>query len=118
VHWLGGVDSTRLPALYRGATALVLPSLYEGFGLPVLEAMACGCTVACSNAGSLPEISGGAALLFDPRDTLAIATAMGRVWREVALREELCGLGLARAAHFSWRRAAVETLDVYGRAVA
>jgi glycosyltransferase involved in cell wall biosynthesis len=118
VRWLGGVDSARLPALYRGATALVLPSLYEGFGLPVLEAMACGCAVACSRAGSLPEVAGGAALLFDPLDPVAIAAAMVRLWREPARREELRALGLARAATFSWRRAAQETLDVYERAVA
>jgi glycosyltransferase involved in cell wall biosynthesis len=117
VHWLVGVPLAELPALYAGAVALVLPSLYEGFGLPVLEAMACGTPVVCADAGALPEIAGGAALLFDPTDVGAIADALGRIWREPALAEELRARGRERAAAFSWRRAAEETLDVYRRAL-
>jgi len=117
VHWLVGVPGSELPALYAGAVALVLPSLYEGFGLPVLEAMACGAPVVCSDAGSLPEIAGGAAVLFDPTDVGAIADAMRRVWREPSLRDDLRGRGRERSAAFSWRRAADETLDVYRRAL-
>jgi glycosyltransferase involved in cell wall biosynthesis len=95
----GRVAFDELPALYRRASALVFPSLYEGFGIPLLEAMACGCPVACADAGSLPEIGGDAARLFDPRDVDAIADGVRAVlddpepWRE---------RGLARAAQFSW----------------
>jgi glycosyltransferase involved in cell wall biosynthesis len=117
VRWLVGVAPAELPALYAGAVALVLPSLYEGFGLPVLEAMACGTPVVCSDAGALPEVAGGAACLFDPTDVDAIADALRRVWREPVLHQELRARGRDRAAAFSWRRAAEETLDVYRRAV-
>jgi glycosyltransferase involved in cell wall biosynthesis len=117
VRWLDGVTRAELPALYGGALALVLPSLYEGFGLPLLEAMACGTPVVCSDAGALPEIAGGAADLFDPSDVGAIASALERIWREPGRREELRQRGRERAAAFSWRRAAAETLDVYRRAV-
>ena len=102
-----------LVALYNGATALVLPSHYEGFGLPVLEAMSCGAPVVISDRGSLPEIAGGAALVVDPDDAHALAEAMSCVSRDADLRARLRERGLARAADFSWERCARETLAVY-----
>jgi glycosyltransferase involved in cell wall biosynthesis len=99
--------------LYAGATVFVFPSLYEGFGLPPLEAMACGAPVICSNASSLPEVVGDAALMFDPRDVDALAANLTHVVNEPALRDELRAKSLARAAQFSWERTARETLAVY-----
>ena len=92
-----------LVALYRRASALVFPSLYEGFGLPPVEAMACGCPVATSNAGSLPEVVGDAAVLFDPRDPAAIAAG---ITEALDRTDELTRLGLARAAAFTWEATA------------
>jgi alpha-1,3-rhamnosyl/mannosyltransferase len=99
--------------LYAGATVFVMPSLYEGFGLTPLEAMACGVPVVCSNASSLPEVVGDAALLVNPRDGTALAQAIARVLDDAALRDELRAKSLARAAQFSWERTARETLQVY-----
>jgi glycosyltransferase involved in cell wall biosynthesis len=96
----------------------VFPSLYEGFGLPVLEAMARGVPVACSDASSLPEVAGDAALMFDPHDARAIAAAVDRVLRDEALRARLRERGLARAQEFTWERTARLTLAVYERALA
>jgi glycosyltransferase involved in cell wall biosynthesis len=110
VEVLGHVARGRLVELLRTASALVFPSLYEGFGLPPLEAMACGCPVACSNAAALPEVVGDAALLFDPTDPEEIAAAVLDVladpgpWRE---------RGLERAARYSWDETARLTEDVY-----
>lgn len=109
----GHVQDTDLPAIYSGATLLVEPSLYEGFGLPLLEAMACGTPVVCSNVSSLPEVAGDAAYYFDPRNSAAMAEAIGEVWRDGSLRDTMRHNGLARAAQFSWERAARETLAVY-----
>ena len=109
----GYVPDADLPALYSGATLAAVPSLYEGFGLPVLEAMACGTPVICSATSSLPEVGGDAARYFDPNDTEAIADALLGVWRAEGLREAMRGQGLARAAQFSWQRAAAETLKIY-----
>lgn len=111
----GYVPDSDLPALYSGARLVVLPSLYEGFGLPVLEGMACGVPVACSNASSLPEVGGGATHYFDPTDVAAMADAILSIWRDEELQEEMRRAGLARAAQLSWRRAAEETLAVYAR---
>jgi glycosyltransferase involved in cell wall biosynthesis len=97
-----------LRALYAGAVALVFPSLVEGFGLPVLEAMACGTPVITSNASSLPEVAGDAALLVDPGDTGALAGAMERVLGDPTLREDLRSRGLRHAKAFTWERTAAE----------
>ncbi|MBX3000289.1 MAG: glycosyltransferase family 4 protein [Caldilineaceae bacterium] len=113
VRFLGPVDDADLPALYSGCTLFVFPSLYEGFGLPVLEAMACGAAVMCSNASSLPEVARDAALLFDPLDVEAIAAALRRGIEDADLRRSLVEQSLAVAARFSWARTAAETLTLY-----
>jgi glycosyltransferase involved in cell wall biosynthesis len=115
VRFLGPVDDADLPALYSGCTLFVFPSLYEGFGLPVLEAMACGAPVACSNASSLPEVTADAALLFDPLDVNAIAAALQRGVEDADLRQSLAEQGVRQAANFSWVRTAAETLALYQR---
>ncbi|MBN1876173.1 MAG: glycosyltransferase family 4 protein [Anaerolineae bacterium] len=113
VRWLGPVPGADLPALYAAASLFVFPSLYEGFGLPVIEAMACGTPVACAETSSLPEVAGDAALLFDPTDVDAIAAALHVIITDVSLRADLRARGLQQAAQFSWERTARETLDVY-----
>ena len=110
---LGYVDEQDLPALYSAADLFVLPSLLEGFGLPVLEAMACGTPVVCSNTSSLPEVAGDAALLVGPLDIGEIADAMARVLADAALAAELRRRGLERAARFSWQGTARATVAVY-----
>ncbi len=102
-----------LPALYQLADCLVFPSLYEGFGLPPIEAMACGLPVIASNRGSLPEILGDAALLVDPEDPVAIARAVQRVLEDAALRQTLRARGFKRSSQFRWEHCAEETLAVY-----
>jgi glycosyltransferase involved in cell wall biosynthesis len=118
VAFCGWVSDEDLDGLYACATALVFPSLFEGFGLPVLEAMRRGLPVACADRTSLPEIAGGAALLFDPESVDAMAGVASRLLVDPALRDRLSAAGRARAEAFSWRRAARETLDVYERALA
>lgn len=113
VHFLGPVPDKDLPALYSGASLFVFPSLYEGFGLPVVEAMSCGCPVACSNASSLPEIAGDAALLFDPRSIESMVDSIRSMLQDEMLRRELAERSTRRAAHFSWQRTAGETLAIY-----
>lgn len=113
IVFAGPVEETDLPALYSGATLFVFPSLYEGFGLPVLEAMACGVPVICSNTSSLPEVAGDAALTVNPRDATGIANAITRVLDDAGLRDGLCAKSLARAAQFSWARTACATMQVY-----
>ncbi|GIV97635.1 MAG: glycosyl transferase family 1 [Herpetosiphonaceae bacterium] len=112
VRFLGYVDDQHLPALLSGALAFLLPSLYEGFGLPALEAMACGTPVLASSTSSLPEVVGDAALLVDPTDPAAIAEAILRLCGDTGLRAELAARGIERARLFSWRRTAHETLAV------
>jgi len=102
VHFAGVVPDAQLPSLYRSAEALVFPSLYEGFGLPVLEAMACGTPVVTSNVSALPEVAGNAALLVDPTSVEQIAEAIERLVNDRSLRERLSQKGLARAADFPW----------------
>jgi glycosyltransferase involved in cell wall biosynthesis len=104
--------------LYSAATLYVFPSLYEGFGIPVLEAMACGAAVITSNLSALPEVAGEAARLVDPYDTQAISNAIGELLENEPLREELRERALARAQHFSWKRVAQQTLDVYNKLAA
>jgi len=111
----GYVDDATLAALYTGATALVYPSLYEGFGLPIVEAMACGCPVVCSRTSSMPEVAGDAALLVDPRNADELAAALDRVVGDEAVRRELVQRGLERACHFTWKKTAQATLHVFRR---
>jgi glycosyltransferase involved in cell wall biosynthesis len=118
VLFLGWVSAGELEALHRAAAFTVFPSLYEGFGLPVLEAMARGVPVATSERGSLREVAGDAALLFDPEDERSIADAMRRLLRDGELRERLARAGEERAARFSWEAAAEATLATYRRALA
>jgi len=110
-----GVDDDRLRCLYTHAEALIFPSLYEGFGLPVLEAMACGVPVIASNRASLPEVVGTAGLLIDPDDPDGISAAVRRLRSEPGLRSTLVQRGLARAAGFRWGRTAARTCDVLYR---
>jgi glycosyltransferase involved in cell wall biosynthesis len=117
VHHLGHIPPDDMPALYRGALALVFPSLFEGFGLPPLEAMACGTPVAASNAGAVAEVCGDAALAFDPHDVDAIAAALARVTQDEPLRARLREAGLARAAPFTWQATAAAHLRAYERAL-
>ena len=118
VRFAGWVDDATLEGFYRLATCLAFPSLAEGFGLPVLEAMRRGVPVACSNATSLPEVAGEAALYFDPTDTVAIATALERILGDAGLRERLATAGVAQAGKFSWEATAAATLESYERALA
>ena len=118
VQFTGYVADEHLPGLYAGADLFVFPSLYEGFGLPVLEAMACGTPVVCSNAASLPEVVGDAAITVDPHDVEALAGAMQRVLADADLQQDLRRRGLQRAAGFSWERTARETVAVYERVLA
>ena len=115
VVFTGRIPDEDVVALYSGARCLVFPSLYEGFGFPVLEAMACGCPVVTSTSSSLPELAGDAALLVDAYDPAAIAAAMRRLVEDDALRRELRERGLRRAAEFTWERTARETMVVYAR---
>ncbi|MGH2521266.1 MAG: glycosyltransferase family 4 protein [Anaerolineales bacterium] len=115
VRHLDDVPDDDLAGLYSGATAFVFPSLYEGFGFPVLEAMACGAPVLCSNTSSLPEVAGEAALLVEPTDTAALASAIAHILSDADLRAVLAEKGFAQMQKFSWARAARETLRVLER---
>jgi len=117
VRFPAWLSSTELEGLWSIARAFVFPSLYEGFGLPVLEAMARGVPVACSNASSLPEVAGDAALMFDPNDHAAIAEALQRLLGDPVLVATLRARGLARVRDFTWERTARLTLDSYARAM-
>lgn len=113
----GFIPADQLPWWYRAATVFVYPSLYEGFGLPVLEAMASGTAVITSNTSSLPEVAGDAAILIDPTDVDAMADALVRLLNDADLRGQLSAAGVRQAAKFSWRRCAEETVAVYREAL-
>ena len=118
IHFTGFVTDPDLVQLYNASDCFVFPSFYEGFGLPILEAMACGRAVACSNTSAMPEVAEGAGLLFDPRNPASITRAMADILLDTELRERMESRGLQRAAHFNWRKSARETLDVYREVVA
>ena len=117
VRFLGWIPEPELEGLWALAEAFVFPSLYEGFGLPVLEAMARGVPVACSDASSLPEVAGDAALLFDPREEAAISASLQRLLGDRELRERLIERGRERVRAFTWERTAQLTLASYARAL-
>lgn len=115
VHFTGYVDDDLLPALYTGAKAFVYPSLYEGFGFPVLEAMACGTAVLTSDVTSLPEVAGEAAILVDPRSEEDIRDGLVKLLRDESLRSRLQKRGKERASSFSWEKSVRKTEDLFRR---
>lgn len=115
VHFIGFADDADLPALYSGALLTAVPSLYEGFGIPVLESMACGTPVVTSNLSSLPEVAGDAALTIDPTDLDAIIDALQRLVDDETLRAALIEKGLTRAHEFTWERSAAQLHEIYVR---
>jgi glycosyltransferase involved in cell wall biosynthesis len=115
VHFVGPVSENKLPWLYRAAEALVFPSLYEGFGLPILEAMACGTPVVTANVTAMPEVAGGAALLVDPTSVEQIARAMEQIVSDSTLRQQLRRKGLTRSAKFSWPSTAMKVRRILTR---
>ena len=118
VHWVGLIPDADLPAFYAGAICFVYPSLFEGFGLPLLEAMACGCPVVSSDRTACPEVVGTAGVLVDPEDVNGIAEAIARVVDDDALRADLRDRGLARSQLFTWKESARQTLEVLREAAA
>ncbi len=115
VHTIGFVPDGELPALYSAATLFAFPSFYEGFGIPLLEAMACGTPIVASNTSSIPEVVGEAAILVRPTDADQLAEAIVRAAQDQSVRERLRRLGLERVKQFTWERAARLTLEVYRR---
>ena len=113
IHFTGFVEDEELRRLYGACDLLVYPSFYEGFGLPILEAMACGRAVACSNTSAMPEVADSAALLFDPCSQRELVFAMRDLLLNPELRQRMERLGVQRAAMFSWTSSAAKTLDVY-----
>jgi glycosyltransferase involved in cell wall biosynthesis len=113
IHFTGFVEDDELLRLYGACDLFVYPSLYEGFGLPILEAMACGRAVACSNSSAMPEVADSAALLFDPNSIPEMVRAMRDLLLDAELRTRMERLGLHRATLFSWEKTARKTLDVY-----
>jgi glycosyltransferase involved in cell wall biosynthesis len=118
IHFTGYVPDTELLQLYNACECFVFPSFYEGFGLPILEAMACGRAVACSNTSAMPEVAAGTALLFDPRQTGDIKRALTDILLDPELRGQLERLGTHRAAFFNWEKSARATLEVYREVLA
>jgi glycosyltransferase involved in cell wall biosynthesis len=118
IRFPGWLTDAQLEGLYRLAALFVLPSLEEGFGLPLLEAMRRGVPVACSNVSAMPEVAGDGAVLFDPFDVDDMRAVIGRVLSDPALAERLVAAGRERSRHFTWEATARATLDSYRRAVA
>jgi glycosyltransferase involved in cell wall biosynthesis len=112
VHMLGFVPDELLPSLYGGADALIFPSLFEGFGLPIIEAQAVGVPVAAASVSSIPEVAGDAALLFDPHDTQDMAAAVRSVATDCAVREDLRAKGLENVQRFTWHESARRSLAI------
>jgi alpha-1,3-rhamnosyl/mannosyltransferase len=112
VRFLGYRPVDEMPALYEGASALVFPSMFEGFGMPLVEAMWCDCPVVCSNTTSLPEIAGDAAMQVDPSSPDELASALARVLTDDALRQDLVARGRRRAPRFSWSRFTLDTVRI------
>jgi glycosyltransferase involved in cell wall biosynthesis len=117
VKFVGYIPEEELPLWYAAATVFVFPSIYEGFGMPPLEAMACGTPVITSNTSSLPEVVGDAGLMVNPTDTQALAEAIYQLLTDPDLRNELRTRGLARSKHFSWAKTAAATLAAYHAAL-
>ena len=113
VQFLGPIEDQDLPALYSHADLFVFPSIYEGFGLPILEAMACGTAVTCSNTSSLPEVGGEAVLYFNPKNVEEISRQISKLLQDANLRETYSKKGLEQANKFSWHNTAVATLNIY-----
>lgn len=118
VKVLGYVPSAEMPHLYNLASAMVFPSFFEGFGLPLVEAMACGCPVVCSNVTSCPEVVGDAGIVFDPYSIEDMAEKIWRLWIDEEKKQEMRSKGLERAADFSWENNAMKTVEVYYKAMA
>jgi len=112
VEFVGTVPEARMPSLYRGATALIFPSLYEGFGLPIVEAMACGTPVVTSNITAMPEVAGDAALVVDPRSVEQIVKSMEQIASDSVLRQRLRDVGLRRVTHFVWESTKARVRDL------
>lgn len=115
VKFIGWVSDSDLPSLYSGALAFVYPSLYEGFGLPILEAMSCGCPVLASNSASIPEITGNAAILSDPNDDSQLASNMEKILKNDKLKDSLIRLGFKQIKKFNWEISAEQTLKIFSR---
>ena len=113
VEFTGYVSNSQLVKLYQNATVSAYPSLYEGFGLPVLEAMACGCPTVTSRTTSLPEVAGDACILVDPESVVSIADGLKQVLDDADLRHNLMQKGLRQAQRFTWEKTARDTLSVY-----
>jgi len=117
VKFVGYIPEEELPLWYAAATVFVFPSIYEGFGMPPLEAMACGTPVITSNTSSLPEVVGDAGIMVSPTDTTALAEAMQRILTSADVRADLRTRGLKRAQQFSWTQTAIKTLEAYRAAL-
>ncbi|MCP4116870.1 MAG: glycosyltransferase family 4 protein [Desulfobacteraceae bacterium] len=115
VYFTGHVPDSDLQAIYTGAKALIYPSIYEGFGLPIVEAMACGCPVICSNTASMPEVAGDAAVLIDPARSDELANAIETVVHDTCFRDNLVAKGLEQASVFTWDSTAGKTLELFKR---
>jgi len=118
VHLIGFVDDEDVAGLYSGAECVVFPSLYEGFGFPVIEGMACGTPVITSNVSSLPEVAGDAAIMVDPYDIDAITDAIQRVLDDNTLRDRMIQAGFEQASKFTWEKSARQLHEIYMQVLA